>query len=220
MLSGCEGGGGFRIWELRGCHGNSVAITLLVTRKRERPRGKYISLLMDNSTILDFETKELTISPAVLRNVFLPVWAPKCNTHTHTHKHTLAGSHKVHTSTCTHFTHHVHFNRYTPPELQAVGEWLRRTDSLGLLPGRGFQHSAVSPCTVCVCVCVDSVCVDGRGVEAGKEERREGGGKGRRREKSQRRARGLSLLWQAKTAAVLKLQCSATVPWGCVFMPV
>lgn len=28
----------------------------------------------------------------------------------------------------------------------------------------------------------------------------------------------MSLLWQAKTAAVLKLQCSATVPRGCVFV--
>lgn len=32
----------------------------------------------------------------------------------------------------------------------------------------------------------------------------------------ERRARGVSLLWQAKTAAVLKLQCSATVLQGCV----
>lgn len=28
----------------------------------------------------------------------------------------------------------------------------------------------------------------------------------------------MSLLWQAKTAAALKLQCSATVPQGCVFL--
>lgn len=31
---------------------------------------------------------------------------------------------------------------------------------------------------------------------------------------SEKRARGLSLLWQAKTAALLKLQCSATMLWG------
>lgn len=49
------------------------------------------------------------------------------------------------------------------------------------------------------------VWMEGRSWDTGKE----GGG-------SERRARGVSLLWKAKTAAVLKLQCSATVPQGCV----
>lgn len=40
---------------------------------------------------------------------------------------------------------------------------------------------------------------------------KEGGG-------SERRARGSSLLWQAKTAAVPKLQCLAAVPQSCVFV--
>lgn len=43
-------------------------------------------------------------------------------------------------------------------------------------------------------------------------------GRSQDRRGSERRARGVSLLRQAKTAAVLKLQCSATVPQGCVFM--
>lgn len=43
-------------------------------------------------------------------------------------------------------------------------------------------------------------------------------GRSQDRRGSERRARGVSLLQQAKTAAVLKLQCSATVPQGCVFM--
>lgn len=46
---------------------------------------------------------------------------------------------------------------------------------------------------------------------------KESGQRKRREEGERRRARGVSLLWQAKTAAALKLQCSTTVPQGCVF---
>ena len=42
-------------------------------------------------------------------------------------------------------------------------------------------------------------------MEAGKEERREGGEKGRRREKSQRRARGLSLFMAGKNSCCAKI---------------
>lgn len=41
----------------------------------------------------------------------------------------------------------------------------------------------------------------------GRRQKGESGGGG-----GEGRARGVSLLWQAKTAALLKLQCSATMP--------
>lgn len=47
----------------------------------------------------------------------------------------------------------------------------------------------------------------------------EGGWRRRERRGRRRRARGLSLLWQAKTAAVLKLKRLATALRGCLFVP-
>lgn len=126
-------------------------------------------------------------------------------THTYTHPHRQRFMQSS-MSACTHTVHtytHTHISANTHAVVPSGWGWLPRTHAFGLfvcfLTQQPRRCSTYSTCWQ----------MDGQSVDEEEE-------LGWSRERW--RARGLSLLWQAKTAAVLKLWRSATVLQGGVFV--